>query len=147
MAILGFPEWVPFRELLELQRELDRVFDSPYGFDLGLSGRGVSPAVNVFTDRDACVLRLEAPGIDPKDLKIETRGQTLHICGRREPNVPDEGSFHRRERRFGEFARSLQLPADYDVEGAEASYRNGMLTLRVPKKEAAKPRQIDVKAA
>ena len=149
MATLRFPDWDPFRELLELQGELERVFGRPYGFDLGLSGRGVFPLVNVFTDRDAAVLMLEAPGVAPEDLKIETQGRTLQVSGKREWRGPkdEKGSFHRREREFGEFSRSLQLPAEYDPTRAEASYKHGVLTIRVPKKEEAKPRSIAVRAA
>jgi HSP20 family protein len=147
MAGFRFPEWDPFEGLLELQRELERVFESPLGFDLGLSGRGVYPLANVFTDREGCVLRLEVPGVDPADLKVEAHGRTLTISGKRDAKLPGPGSYHRRERGMGEFSRSLQLPADYDLGRAEATYKHGMLTIRVPKKEEAKPRQIDVKAA
>jgi HSP20 family protein len=60
---------------------------------------------------------------------------------------PQGGSFHRRERNNGQFSRSLQLPGDLELGRAEASYKNGMLTIRIPKKEEAKPRQITIKAA
>ena len=147
MTALGFSGWSPFEELLELQRELERVFETPHGFDLGLSGRGVFPSLNVFTERDGCVLRLEAPGVDLESLKIEGDGRTLRVSGKRDWRAPDEGSFHRRERGFGEFARSVQLPEEYAIDRAEATYRHGLLTIRVPKKEEAKPRQIAIKAA
>lgn len=147
MALYRFSELDPFRGLMELQRELDRVFDRPAGFDLGFSGRMGSPNVNVFTNRDQAVVRMETPGVAPENLKIESEGRTLTISGTREPSVPEGGAYHRRERTFGPFSRSLQLPADYDTARAEASYRHGMLTIRVPKKEEARPRQIDVSAA
>jgi HSP20 family protein len=147
MALLRFPEFDPFRGLLELQEELERVFDRPFGFDLGLSGRGGFPMMNVFTDREGAVLRLEAPGVAPEDLKIECHGRTLTVSGKRDWKAPSEGAFHRRERDMGEFSRSIQLPEEYDLERAEASYKHGMLTVRVPKKAEAKPRQITVQAA
>ena len=137
----------PVGGLLTLQRELERVFDKPFGFDLGPSGRGVFPPVNVFADKDGYVVKMEVPGVAPEHVAIETEGRTLTISGKREVPPPSEGSFHRRERGAGQFARSFQLPADVDTSRAEASYKHGILTVRVPKKEEAKPRQIAVKAA
>jgi len=148
MALFRFtPTLDPFNALLNLQRDLDRVFDKPLGLDLGLSGRGVFPAVNVFSDRDGYVIRMEIPGVSPEQINIESHGRTLTLSGKRESAAPQGGSFHRRERSSGQFSRSLQLPADLDLSRAEASYRQGMLTVRIPKKEEAKPRQITVKAA
>ncbi|MND04646.1 Spore protein SP21 [compost metagenome] len=71
----------------------------------------------------------------------------MNVSGKREVPPPTEGSFHRRERGTGQFSRSFQLPADVDLSRAEASYKHGILTVRVPKKEEAKPRQITIKAA
>ena len=75
------------------------------------------------------------------------QGRTLTVSGKREDAPPSEGSFHRRERGAGQFSRSLQLPADLDLTRAEASCKHGILTVRVPKKEESKPRQITIKAA
>ena len=147
MALFRFsPSIDPFNALLNLQRELDRVFDNPLGFDFGLSGRGVYPPVNVFSDKDGYIVKIEAPGLASEKLNIEAHGRTLTISGKREAVAPQGGSFHRRERSSGEFSRSLQLPTDLDLAQAEATYTHGMLTVRIPKKEEAKPRQITVKA-
>jgi HSP20 family protein len=148
MTLMRFsPEFDPVDALLALQRELGNRFDRPFGLDLGPSGRGVYPAVNVFTDREGYVLRMEVPGVAPEGLEIETQGRTLRVSGKREIKTPGEGSFHRRERAVGEFSRSLQLPADLDVARADASCKHGMLTIRIPKNKEAKPQQISVKAA
>jgi HSP20 family protein len=148
MAVTRYsPEIDPFGALLALQRELGRVFESPRGIDFGPSGRGVYPATNVFSDRDGYVLKMEVPGVSSEALHLETQGRTLTVSGRREPRQPEKGSFHRRERNFGEFSRSFQLPADLDLGRAEASLKHGMLTIRIPKREEAKPRQITVQAA
>lgn len=150
MALFGFsPELDPINALLSLQRELEQVFNRPlFGFDFGLSGRGVFPAVNVFRDKEGnYVVRLEAPGLSPENLTIETQGNTLTIGGSREARSPQDGSFHRRERGSGQFSRSIQLPTDFDLGRAEASYKQGMLTIRIPKREEAKPRQITVQTA
>jgi HSP20 family protein len=137
----------PLDSLLSLQRELARVFESPFGFELGPSGRGVYPAINVFTDKNGTVLRMEVPGVPPENIQIETHGRTITVSGKREVKAPENGSFHRRERSVGEFSRSVQLPSDVDVSRAEASCKHGILTVRIPKKEEAKPRQIAVLAA
>ena len=148
MALFRFsPTLDPINALLNLQRELERVVDNPLGLDLGLSGRGVSPAVNVFSERDGYMVRMEVPGLSPEQINIESHGRTLTISGKRESGAPQGGSFHRRERSGGQFSRALQLPADLELSRAEASYKHGMLTVRIPKKEEAKPRQITIKAA
>jgi HSP20 family protein len=137
----------PVSGLPTLQRELERMFDNPFGVDLGLSGRGVFPPVNIFSDANGYAVRLEVPGVSPEHVTIETQGRTLTITGKREVTMPEGGSFHRRERESGEFSRSVQLPEDLDLDRAEAAYKYGILTIRIPKQEAAKPRQITVKAA
>jgi HSP20 family protein len=136
----------PVSGLLSLQRELERAFQNPVGLDLGVSGRGVFPLVNIFSERDGYIVRLEIPGVSPEDLHIETQGRTLTIKGNRERRGPEGAGFHRRERDSGEFSRSLQLPDSLDLMRAEASYKSGILTIRVPKREETKPRQITVKA-
>lgn len=148
MALLNLsPNMDPINTLLSLQQELNRVFEQPLGFDLGLSGRGVFPPVNVFSDREGYVVRMEIPGVTPEEVQIESQGRTVTISGKREVFTPENASFHRRERNGGEFSRALQLPADVDLEHANAAYRCGMLTIRIPKKEEAKPRHITVQAA
>lgn len=148
MALFRLPaELDPVSGLQTLQRELERAFENPFGFDLGPSGRGVFPPVNVFSNQDHYVVRAEAPGVAPEDLEIETQGRTLTIRGKRTVASLEGGSFHRRERSAGQFSRSLQLPADLDVARAEASCKHGVLTIRIPKREEAKPRQITVKTA
>ena len=148
MALIHFlPSMDPGSNLLTLQRELERVLVNPLGVDLGFSGRGVFPAVNIFSDKDACVVHLEVPGVPPDQITIEAQGRTLTVAGKRDSTAPEGSGFHRRERDSGAFSRSLQLPEDLDVARTEASYAHGLLTLRVPKKEAATPRQISVRAA
>ena len=148
MALFRFsPTFDPVAGLLALQQELDRVFENPLGFELGVSGRGVFPPVNIFRSTDGYVIRLEAPGVSSDQLSIETQGRTLTVKGKREISVPPGGSFHRRERSSGDFSRSVQLPEDVDPDRAEASYRSGLLTISIPKTAAAKPRQISIQTS
>ncbi len=142
------PEFDPLNALLRLQREFDQVFENPRGFDMSLSGRGVFPPVNVLQDAEGnYVVRFEMPGVSPRDINIESHGRTLVLSGKRDASTDHNGGFHRRERGAGQFSRSFQLPTGLDLDRAEASYKQGMLTLRIPKHAAAKPRQITIEAA
>lgn len=148
MTLFSFGrELDPVRALLDLQSELDRFITCPPTWNLGPSGRGVFPAVNVFSDGEGIVVRVEVPGVNAETLGIEMEGRTLKISGERVRAEDQRGSYHRRERRFGRFARSFQLPEDLDVSNAAASYKNGVLTIRVPKCAEARPRQVPIKAA
>ncbi len=148
MALFRFSSFEPVDRLLALQRELESAAEAPR-FSLGFGGpaRGVFPAVNVFDNRDGYVVRMEAPGVAPDQFTVEAHGRTLTISGKREIKVAEGHSFHRRERDSGVFSRSLQLPEDVDPGRAEASYKHGILTVTVPKREEAKARQITVQAA
>jgi HSP20 family protein len=133
--------------LSTLQRELEAAWQRPFGSAFAPSGRGVFPPVNVFSDPDGYVLKVEVPGIAPDELKVAGQGRTLTVSGTRRRETPEGGAFHRRERTAGQFSRSLQLPEDLDVSRTEASCKHGMLTIRIPKREEAKPRQITIQAA
>ena len=136
----------PVNALLRLQQELEQAFQNPRGLDLGPSGRGVLPPVNVFRKDQDVVVRIEVPGFAPEDLSIESRGQTLTVSGKRAQESASEGAYHRRERIAGEFARSIQLPREVDPAQAEATCKHGVLTVRVPARAEVKPRQIAVTA-
>jgi len=147
MALFTFSrELDPVNALFRLQNELERVFQNPRGLDLGLSGRGVHPPVNLFRQNGDVVIRIEVPGFAPEDLSLESRGQTLSVSGKRSEEHAAEGAFHRRERFAGEFSRSIQLPRDVDPSQAAASAKHGVLTVRVPARAETKPRQIAVSA-
>jgi len=138
MAILSFSRrFDPMNALVRLQEEFVR--------DPGTSGWRAFPAVNVLDDEDDLVVQLEVPGIAPENLSIEASGRTLTVSGKREPAVPAQAGFRRQEGWSGEFSRSLQLPADVDPARAEATHKHGVLSIRIPKREEARPRQIEVK--
>lgn len=136
----------PMQGLLRLQEELDRFFGKPLS-DFGTTGANVFPLVNVFTDEAGLVVRAEVPGIKSDQLQVHVEPGRLTIAGERKWEPSGEASYHRRERRHGTFSRTVQLPRDLDPEGAAAECRNGILTVRIPKHAAAKPRQITVRAA
>jgi HSP20 family protein len=147
MALLRFDTFDPVSGLLALQSELDRALRSP-DFNLGLSGPGAYPPINIFESEDSLLLIAEVPGLELDDLKISGAGRTLALSSVRKPlkMAGDEQGYHRRERAQGEFTRSMQVPEQFDLARAEAKYEKGMLIVRVPKREEAKPRQISVQS-
>ncbi|HZP45680.1 MAG TPA: Hsp20/alpha crystallin family protein [Candidatus Binataceae bacterium] len=145
MALLRFDSSLdPIDAMLSLQNELARFMRNP-SFGSGLSGVGAYPPVNIFESDEGAMVIIEAPGLDPSKLNITGQGRTLTIAGERSfsPNGHGRG-YHRRELNEGSFSRSIQLPEDYDVNRAEARYEAGMLQIKVPRSEHARPRQIAV---
>jgi len=140
MAII---RWDPFREMTQVQNQLNRLVDQVWG------GRQESwlPAVDVFDTKDAVVLKAELAGMDPDDIQIEVEDNVLTIKGeRRFEEKVDEGRYYRVERRFGSFQRSLALPQGVKADEIGASYDDGILTVSVPKVEEERPKRIEVKA-
>lgn len=134
--------------ILRLQRALTQSFGQPQ-FARGLtpSGRGVFPALNLFEEEknEALVVRTEIPGVDRESLEIEALGNRLVIAGKREiPRPEGQYRYHRRDRKSGEFRRVFRLPYEVDPDTATATYRDGILTIRLEKPEAAKPRHIEI---
>jgi HSP20 family protein len=136
----------PFDSLSRLQEELDRFFGKPLG-TFGLSGTNVYPPVNVFTDPEGILVRAEVPGIPADRLSLQVEAGQLTISGERPAPDYAKASVHRRERQFGRFSRTLQLPPDVDPNQVSAECRNGVLTVRLGRQAAAKPRQISVRAS
>jgi HSP20 family protein len=139
----------PFNELLRLQHDLESLLNQPTSdVSFGSSTAGVFPPVNVFHDQQGdVVIRAELPGVKPEDIEVTTEARRLTIKGERKADTTDRAAYHRRERAWGKFSRAIHLPADLDVEKAEAHFHQGVMTLRIPRAQAAKPRQITVKAA
>ncbi len=139
-----------FNSLVALQAELDRLHRHPGGGAfVGLSGAGVFPPINIFRDKkdDGLVIRAELPGLTPDSITVALERRRVTISGERKHEHEGRGAYHRRERSFGRFSRSITVPEDLDVEKAVAHWRNGVLTLRIPPLAEAKPRHITVQAA
>ncbi len=142
--------WDPFRDLMSIQNELNRLFGRTFGGGEAAAGSTGSwvPPLDVFETQDRYVVAVELPGIDPGDVDVSVEDSTLTIKGHREffyKDASDE-AFRRIERRYGQFTRTLTLPQTTDPEKIEASFDKGVLTVEVPKREEAKPRKITVKA-
>jgi HSP20 family protein len=132
-----------------LRDEIDRLFDSPLD-SLTTSSQqflnGWLPPVDLFDDGNQFVLRAEVPGMRKEDIDISLHGEVLTLAGeRKETDEYSKAETYRSERFLGRFQRSFTLPAMVDPRKVEASYRDGILTITLPKAEEAKPKQIEVK--
>jgi len=135
-----------WREMDRLQREMNRLFEDQYP---GRLRRAPSyPAMNIWTSNDGLIVTAEAPGVSPDDVDISVVGETLTLSGVRKPDELNEGArYHRQERGYGNFTRSIQLPFPVIVGEVEATFRDGVLSIVMPRAEEDKPRKIAVKSA
>jgi HSP20 family protein len=141
---------VPFtrgslRDFMSLHEAMDRLFNESVVPSQGTDNGSIALPVNVREEKDHYVITAALPGVRPEDVQIEATSNAITISGETtDEREVDEGEYVRRERRFGRFFRMLELPVEINAEGAEASFENGVLTLRVPKSEATKPKQVRV---
>ncbi|MGH9433740.1 MAG: Hsp20/alpha crystallin family protein [Terriglobia bacterium] len=147
--------WEPFRDLLTTQDRFNRLFNDTFAraFGGGDSGeesgtRSWAPAVDVLENDQNVVLKADLPGVDPKDVEIRIQDNTLTLKGERkfEKDVK-EGNYQVVERSYGSFFRGFSLPAYINSENVTADYKDGLLTLTLPKREEAKPKVIKLNEA
>ena len=120
------------------QDSLSRLFSEP-------ASRPWSPAVDIFENENDLVLKADLPDVDPKNVGIQLENQTLTLKGERKFETDNNGKgFHRIERSYGKFVRAFSLPDTVQGDKVKADYKNGVLTITLPKKEVAKPRTINV---
>src|ERR671918_1386484 len=145
---MAITRWDPFRDLMSIQNEMNRLFGRTYGGDVGETSRGAwTPSLDVYETQEKFVITMELPGVSPDDVDISVEDSTLVVRGERKfYREQDQDSFLRIERRFGEFTRSLTLPSTADAESIQASFDQGVLMIEVPKREEARPRKITIKA-
>lgn len=142
--------WDPFKEMSGLQDRMNRLFDDVWGRgrrgeEEFISG-GWVPPVDVRETKDSLEIAAELPGIDPKNVEVAVESGILSLRGTRTFEKAAEGeTYHRVERAYGAFERSFTLPGNVDAERIQATYRNGVLHLSVPKREEAKPKAISIK--
>lgn len=139
--------WDPFREIEQLQRRMDRLFQTLWG-ERPFWRAGVYPLVNISETKDHVFVRAELPGVRPEDLEVTLKNQNLVLRGERKiPSEGEEVNYHRRERESGFFRRVVRLPVPVDPNQVEATMKDGVLTVTLTKPEEVKPRQIQVKSA
>ena len=111
------------------------------------SNRPWSPAVDIYETENELVVKADLPEVERKDIDVRVENQTLSISGERKFEEKfSENGYHRIERSYGNFVRSFAVPTAFDTEKVAASFKNGVLTVTLPKKEHAKPRQVKVDA-
>jgi len=136
-------ESVPFVPFFTGQ--LDRLFNPLSVFDNGLTSTAQGPAVTVYETQDEYVFQAELPGWTREQVSIDFENQTLTLSGKRELQNGDGRQYHRVEGFYGQFSRSFTVPGTVDAGRVEAGLKDGLLTVHLPKREEAKPRQIEVK--
>ena len=145
MAIV---RWEPFRDLVSAQSGFDQLFREAFSSRVGeteFSTRSWAPPVDIYETEDAIVLKAELPGVDAKDVEVRVEDNTLYLKGERkfEKEVKEQ-NYHRVERSYGSFARSFSLPNSISADQVKAEFKDGLLTLTMPKREEAKPKTIKI---
>ena len=147
---MALVRWRPTRNIFSIQDEINRLFE-------GLTSRepevdalregAWAPDADIAETESEIVVEAEVPGIDQENLKVSVQNNVLTFSGEKKQAKEEKGkNYHRVERTYGSFHRSFPLPADVDTSKTKASYKNGILTIRLPKVEKAKPKEIDIEA-
>ncbi len=133
------------RDLRRAQGELDTWFNSFFGDAEGLA-RDAWPKANIYEDSEGVTFRFEVPGVDTNQVKVQVNDNTLTVSGEKKLEQEEKKeNYHRIETTYGAFERSFSLPQSLDTEKLNATYKNGMLQVFVPRAERAKPRSVQVK--
>ncbi|MDH3280889.1 MAG: Hsp20/alpha crystallin family protein [Gammaproteobacteria bacterium] len=133
----------PFEALRNFQRGLDAARSSDW-FGTGTTSGGAFPPVNVFRKGDDFVLVAEMPGVDKSKIDIQVKHNQVRLRGTKNIHAGDGVSVHRRERAVGDFDRVLGLPAEVDADKVKAEYKDGLLTVFLPRPESDKPRSVSI---
>jgi len=131
----------PLANIRLFEDAFTRMFNEPQ------TNRPWTPAVDIYETENDLVVKADLPDVDLKDIDVRVENQTLTIAGERKFEKQDNvAGYHRIERSYGNFTRSFAVPNSFDTEKIAASFKNGVLIVSLPKKEAAKPRQIKIEA-
>ncbi|HEY2103651.1 MAG TPA: Hsp20/alpha crystallin family protein [Chthoniobacterales bacterium] len=139
--------WTGLDRWSNLRDELDSLFEMPFWSNFGRQSQlfsGWSPALDLYQTNDNVVARVELPGMRKEDIEISLQEGMLTISGERKSEAPENDKAERSERYVGKFRRSIALPTQVDPNKVTANYRDGILTITLPKAEEAKPKQIQV---
>jgi len=148
--------WRPFSEVARWEREMERLFDEHFGKRLRplwperlwrAKGTGISvPAVDLYEEKDEIMVKAELPGIEKSDIQVSLSDHLLTIKGekKKEEEIREE-DYYRSERSYGSFVRNVELPKEVQADKAQASFKNGVLEIRLPKTEEAKKKEVRLK--
>jgi HSP20 family protein len=146
---MAIARWDPFRDVATLQDRINRIFNESFGrsrdLDEEVSLYDWSPPVDIYETGDGVVLKVELPGVNKDDVSVEVKDNVLTLKGERllDPEIKDE-NYYRKERSFGKFNRSFSLQETIKPDLIKASFKNGVLTVEIPRPEEEKPKQITV---
>ena len=146
MAIV---RWDPFRDVAALQDRINRIFNESFGrsrdMDEEVSQYDWSPPVDIYETANGIELKIELPGINKEDVSVEIKDNVLTLKGERllDPEIKDE-HYYRKERSFGKFHRSFSLQNPIKPDRIKASFKDGILTVEIPRSEKEKPKKISV---
>jgi HSP20 family protein len=145
MADKYISRWEPFRDMLSLRADMDRLFSSLFGGAQEEREGLWAPIVDIEEDNDSIMVKAEIPGMSKEDIKVSVQSNILTITGERKHESETKNkTFHRVERSYGKFSRMITLPTDVDADKVKANYKDGILSITLPKPEAVKPKHIDV---
>jgi HSP20 family protein len=145
---MALTRWEPFEGLTSLRREMDRLFEHFFERGPWTMGDGgpFEPAVEIADTKDNIVVKAQVPGVSKDNLHIDIRDDYLTLKGEmKEEQTTEEQRFHRKEFRYGAFARTIPLPTTIKAEAAAAQLKDGVLTITLPKGEQSKAKQIPIK--
>lgn len=144
---MALVRWTPFRDLISIQDEMNRMFEDFVRRPVVESGQGVwLPVMDISETEDRITVRLDLPGVEKEDVTISITGDILCVKGEKKQEKEVQGeNFHRIERTYGSFYRSIELPNRVSADKVVARFKNGVLTIELPKAEEVKPKAIEIK--
>ncbi|HXV84367.1 MAG TPA: Hsp20/alpha crystallin family protein [Candidatus Binatia bacterium] len=147
--------WRPFADVSKWEREMDRMFNDVFARRMrpwwpalwsGGDGEFTAPVVDVYEEKDEIVVKAELPGLEKNDIQVSISDSQMTLKGEKKKEEKTEGeNYYKRERSYGAFLRSVELPTDVQADKVKASFKNGVLEVRLPKSEEAKTKTIKVK--
>ena len=139
---MSLSHYDPLATLRAVEGAFSRMLTEPQ------SNRPWAPSVDIYETENELVVKADVPDVDPKDIDVRVENQTLNIAGERKfEDTSNQKGYHRIERSYGNFVRSFAVPNAFDTDQINAAYKNGVLTVTLTKKEAAKPRQVKIVTA
>ncbi|HEC79287.1 MAG TPA: Hsp20/alpha crystallin family protein [candidate division WOR-3 bacterium] len=137
--------WEPFRDLVSLRDDFDRLLENFFGRGPIEKEEFWAPVMDVVESNGNIEVKAELPGMKKEDIKVTVKDNILSVSGeRKQEKETKDKTFHRIERYYGKFCRSIELPSEVDPDKVKATYKDGVLNITLPKPESAKPKQIEV---
>lgn len=138
-------KWEPFSELVTMRDDMDRLFDVFFGTQPQTIDDLWRPSIDIEESNGNLMVKAEIPGMKKENIKVSVKEDMLTISGeRKQENETRDKTYHRIERSYGQFQRMIRLPAEVDADKIKASYKDGVLSVTLPKPESMQPKHIDV---